>query len=762
MKPLLLSLPIVVCTVLVGLLMTGLGFVPLFGGPGYESALAAGLIVPAFVAIATALSVSLERPEPWDGFVRGLEIALIVSALAYGTTLLHGLRAGFCDAADGTTLFALGPASGALLAGTWGALSGELAGRFHSHRWRRAIALLLAITAPAAGALLSLWRFYASPMVFGFDPFFGFFSGAVYDTVVSDAIGRLVTYRAGSAATLFAVGAAGSLLARAENGTLTFRPNRHPGVVWFAVAAAAASLIITAEGSRLGHWQTAGTIEAQLGGKLADDRCEVVFPRSLTQEAAALLLRDCSTQAQQVAKFLEVPSPPRVRAYLFANAQQKRALMGASNTAIAKPWRREVYLRLDTYPHPVLGHELAHVIAGAFGEGPFRIAGSYHGLLPNPGLIEGIAVSASPDDELLTPEQWSAAMLKIGVLPKLHDVFALGFLGQNSDLSYTAAGAFVSWLRAKKGPYAIATWYAGASIESVTGVTLVMLENEWREALGKIALPSQAIEVAKARFDRPGVFGRRCPHAVDALNMKAKGLLGEGDCAGASVAYRGAAAIDPHDVPSRFGLAACSSRVGSLEDARASWAAMVADETMPAVQRSRAQEMMADLALMSGDAPGAEAQYGQLLGKTFDEDALRTLDVKLWASQNPVEARAVVELLMGTTQRPSEPKLAYALLGRWMAEAPLDGLPAYLIGRNLAGAGLWRESAEFLDWALQRRLPEERVRRETLRIRVVVACALGDDDTARRLYATWKATPGVPEIRWEVMERRLGMCVLGE
>ena len=52
--------------------------------------------------------------------------------------------------------------------------------------------------------------FYGSPMVFSYDPFFGFFSGALYDTVV-DVRPELWTYRAGTLATL----TGGALLASA-------------------------------------------------------------------------------------------------------------------------------------------------------------------------------------------------------------------------------------------------------------------------------------------------------------------------------------------------------------------------------------------------------------------------------------------------------------------------------------------------------------------------------------------------------------------
>ncbi len=46
-------------------------------------------------------------------------------------------------------------------------------------------------------------------MVFAFDPFFGYFAGPLYDTVI-DAFWTLATYRAGTLLTLLAVGCAAS------------------------------------------------------------------------------------------------------------------------------------------------------------------------------------------------------------------------------------------------------------------------------------------------------------------------------------------------------------------------------------------------------------------------------------------------------------------------------------------------------------------------------------------------------------------------
>jgi len=52
--------------------------------------------------------------------------------------------------------------------------------------------VLAAVSLPLLGVVVSVGRFYTSPMVFAFDPFFGYFSGTLYDTVI-DAGSALVT-----------------------------------------------------------------------------------------------------------------------------------------------------------------------------------------------------------------------------------------------------------------------------------------------------------------------------------------------------------------------------------------------------------------------------------------------------------------------------------------------------------------------------------------------------------------------------------------
>src|SRR5262245_60103311 len=128
MKPFLRSRTALIGLSVVAAAMLATGFLPLLAGPGYESALLAGLLVPSAVALVTALEASSVRAEPFDAFNRGIANGAVFALTAWFVTVLHGIRAGFCDFTGGSLHFALGPGIGALLGGGWGAICGELAG----------------------------------------------------------------------------------------------------------------------------------------------------------------------------------------------------------------------------------------------------------------------------------------------------------------------------------------------------------------------------------------------------------------------------------------------------------------------------------------------------------------------------------------------------------------------------------------------------------------------------------------------------------
>lgn len=736
----------------VGVLAALLGFLPQLGALAYESALVMGIVLPPVVLLASSAELLDAEEAPFDHYARGLANAAALFAIVLFVDVLHGLRVGFCDPWGGLENWLLGPGLGALLAGAWSAVVAEVARARHA---RRSLRLVLALALPIGSIALSVWRFYTSPMVHAYDPFVGFFSGTLYDTIVE--LAGLRSYRLGTLATLGALLVASVVSSRDRRGRLVLREPRRLGFWAVGVSLAASSVAHTALGPRLGHWHSSASIAEALGGRRVVGRCELVYGRGIATREIERLGRDCDAYVEEIEAWLGARGPETIRVFVFESARQKQSFMGAAHTNIAKPWRAEVYVQGTSYPHRVLGHELAHVIAGASARGPFAVAGSLGGLLPDPGLIEGLAVAASPRDEDLSAEQWARAMKELGLLPSLERLFALGFLGENSSTAYTASGAFVSWVRDTHGNEVLRRWYGGEPLEALTGERWAALERRWHEGLDLVELPESARVVAEARFKRPGFFARSCPRAVDACRERSERLADRGDVGGAIAELDRAVALDPKDPRLRLDRAELSAKLGDGTERVAALAAIVADESLPRQFRDQALQARADLALSAGSVEEAAALYEELVPRTLDEAKLRTLHVKLAAARDPVLRPALSALLIDREADPQRVH-AYALLGELRSQRPDDGLAWYLIGRARYEAGDWAGASEDLEAALTRRLEIPRVELEALRLAVLSACSAGAPGRARLRLEAYLAHPDARPARKDTLRRLVHRC----
>src|SRR5690606_31476263 len=183
---------------LVAAALTGLActLVRLLSVPGVESAFVLGLALPPFVAAAAAQLVWRERLSPSGRSAtrlvgRVLGLGLLVLALPSAALLLNGLRTRLCEPWLGLAFLGLGPLMGAALAAVWGALAGSL-----PLPERRAIGL--ALLGPFAAFCAGLFAFYATPAIFVYSPFAGYFPGTIYDREVALPAAYL-SYRAGTA-----------------------------------------------------------------------------------------------------------------------------------------------------------------------------------------------------------------------------------------------------------------------------------------------------------------------------------------------------------------------------------------------------------------------------------------------------------------------------------------------------------------------------------------------------------------------------------
>jgi hypothetical protein len=446
------------------------------------------------------------------------------------------------------------------------------------------------------------------------------------------------------------------------------------------------------------------------------------------------LVRDCEEELRAVEARLGVAGPAHVTAFFFKDSEQKRALMGAADTYVAKPWRREVYLQVAAYPHPVLGHELAHVVAGALARGPFHIAGGVGGILPNPGLVEGIAVYASPDRDELTPAQWAAAMKRLNILPPLSRTFGGGFLAQNSSIAYTVAGAFVGWHYEQGRGEAVRAWYAGAPFERAFGRSFASFEAEFRTSLDGVSLPPEALLVAKGRFDRPAIWGRICPHVVEKLRDDAERCRDEGDLAAADARYRELLGLDDVDPSARLDRARLASQRGDDTLMRTILEALSHDARVSTTWRSRAREALGDDDVRHGRLDAARGFYDAARAEVLDEDWSRNLDVKSFLTTSPLRAQLFGRLLIGKT-RGKEGKddalAAMIQIARFLgSEKGSEGTPEdqalarYLVGRRLIEAHAYEDGDAALaaiDVAMLTKVTPRLVR-EMARLRLVVAC----------------------------------------
>ncbi len=700
---------------------------PLLAVHGIESALVLGLVLPPFVAaMACRIVLGREQRTIGEAVREAAEAGTLVLALPLVGLLFGALRARWCTPLEGLAFFALGPASGVALAVTTGALVGSLRG---PARVLTGVAALL----PVAVALVGLLRFYTTPAIFAYSHYVGYFPGSLYDPDIA-ITGTYVSFRALSACWL------GALLALLAAWRSSTRPTlaalrAHPATLPLALALVVIAATGEVYGPELGHRSTSASIRQALGASLEGERCTVIVPRELPREQAERLRDECDFRVDRAEHVLGVTHPGRITAFFFRTASEKRELMGASGTYIAKPWRDEVYLQLGLDPHPVLFHEIVHVVAAATGVGPFRISGGLGGLLPSPGIIEGVAVAVAWDSrEGLTPHQWARAMSEIDRAPELEDASGLGFLLQPAGRAYTANGSFIRWVLDTRGAPAVLRLYRGGSYEEALGEPLAQAEDEWRAFLRTVPLPPEAVPLARLRFARSAIFSQVCPHAIAALEGALETDEDAGDDHGALEACDQILTIDPGYLTITAHRIGALARLGRLDEARAQLHTLETTDEVPAALVTSARIELADALLSRGQLEEARGLYEAGMDEPLSEDQARQLEVKLLAiARGPSVIGPLAEVLVPSGRRLHDGATTIEALAR-LRDLGGDGLADYLIARQMIFRQRYDLAGPRLARARAAGLPGERIQREALRLDGVIRARTGDLDGAQRVF----------------------------
>lgn len=707
---------------------------PLFGAPGVESALVLGLVLPPFCGAIGARVVDRLRkeggsPQAAELFADAVAGALAVLAVPLVLLGLNTLRVPVCAPVEGLAFVVLGPAFGVVLAATVGVLFAMVVKRT---RW----ATTLAVLVPFFAIGVALYRFYATPAIFSYGHFFGYFPGTLYDPDVTITL-AYASFRAIGAAWilgLMAVVAAVWDPSTQRARLAVLRQRWRMGIA--ALALLGAAIAGGAFGTELGHHSTPESIAHALGARLESERCVVLFPREMPRGDARRLGRDCDVRVTQAERVLGVRHRAPVTAFFFRSADEKRALMGASNTYIAKPWRDEVYLQIGEWPHPVLFHEVVHVVAGSVGPGPFHISGGVGGLLPSPGVIEGVAVAVAwePQDGL-TPHQWARAMLDLDLAPPLSGVDGLSFLLQPASRAYTASGSFVRWILDTRGSAAVRTLYRTGSFEEALGRPLEEAERDWHRFLREeVDLPDEARALAELRFSRPGIFGQICPHRIANLQGELAADLAAGDDRAAARTCGAILQLDEGQAGARALLVGTLARLGHSERADAELATLIGPPSAAAPLVFAAQQGLADARWLRGDREAAAAIYRSLLDQPMSDEEARQIEVRVLAIEmGGAGERALRGLLVPRRDATSDAATAMAQIAA-LARARDDGLPAYLEGRQLLFRQRFELALPRILEARERGLPTARLSAEARRMEAIARFGRGDLDASARIW----------------------------
>jgi tetratricopeptide (TPR) repeat protein len=687
-----------------------LSFVPMAGTLGYFSSL---LLAPILGLLAAAAGVDAVRairaaePRPSSGpeaLWRVLRIGIVELAwligLPIGLLLVGMLWNTNCDPLGGSLYYFMGPACTAVIGFTAGVVGAVIGGE-------RSRGKLLALgQLPFFACLfLALWRLYYEPVVFAFDPFWGWYSGPIYDEHI--AIGtRYVLFRTYN----FAVVASAWLLLRvvvderliARWGRLRSPgPDRVRTVVGLAIGLAA--LVTGWHGDRLGWTATEESLTRVLSATRETEHFVIHYvPGSATAREIDVVAAEHEFAWHTLAQKLGRTPQRKVVSYVFTSGEQRQFLLGADKVEVSPPWRQHMYLSQRPWPHDVMPHELGHSFLGEFGDPILGLP--IRGLHFDGALVEGLptALAPRPLDNLDLHEQ-AAVLDRLGKRPPMQQIMGAGFWTASASRAYTAAGSFVLWLAETRGWPEVGLLYDNAGdVEETYGESLADLEAEWLAFLHSLPLREQDVAAQAQRFERASVFRRPCAHRAADLATEAAQARLRDQREEALEAVQTLCSIEPERPEHALLLADMLASYGMLEDANATLDETAARDDLTSTVTAAIEEQRGDTALVAGDFDRAARHYRDALGYGQREAGIRVLEIKQMAAADPKLAPLIIDYF-GIFQLDDKGQ-ATAMLRLWAA-SEISRLPGhwalghYLLGRNFLNVSVPEQALEVLDRA---------------------------------------------------------------
>jgi tetratricopeptide (TPR) repeat protein len=736
-KELLRRPPVLVIAGALALGGSALVLLPLFGVPGFELGLTLAIAVGLLGGGVGIAAVHQERrlraseaartpgePLPsdrpvtvtWRALAPALLLNLGVLVPPFLAATLYALVGTRCDPFALVGFYPLLTVPSAVLAAVVGVFCG-----FGTRGFGRAVLLYVGLVLLAG--VLTAWPIVFGPQVYASHFFLGHMPGPLYDEALAISSG-LLWFRLETLLFALAFFALTALCLDEARESLR-RPTLRPGLLVLLGLTLVPLILIEAHATDLGLRMTDAALQERLGGVRETEHFLFIYPRGKPREEVDRMARDLEFRYAQLSRFLGGAPEGRIRVWLYRSEEEKQALVGAGRTQFAKPWRLEVHINERDFPHPVLKHELAHVMAAPAGSAPFRVT-TRLGVWPLMGVIEGLAVAAdNPVQGDLTLHQWAAGMRKQKLAPDIRKLVGPeGFYQSAPARAYTLAGSFLRYLADTYGPEKLRALYAHADFEAAYGRPLDALATEWEQHLDALPLDEATVSRAFQRFRTGSLFSRSCAREVARLQEEARDFLAS-DPQQALELYQRAARLQPQEPSFLLGQATALDRLERSEEASQVLVALAEQvKGQPALEADVALAQ-ADAASRQGLKEQARAFLERALALAPSPEVTRTAQVKLAALESEARAAPIQAYF-----RERHEELRLLRLATALEATPKDPYLHYLLGRRLRQVDAPAPALHHLTRALEGPLPEA-IRREALKVRLEAAFLAGDCGAVR-------------------------------
>ena len=667
------------------LTITGLtGQVPVTVPPGYELGLC---LIPLTLLGGLGLAVHwwsrAERPFPLDGstaIAAAITVALAPLPAVALATLRSILSGNPCEPARGAVwLISMAAASGLVGLGL-GALGAATA----PSPWA---AIRRAVVPLATWTLWDLIYLATQPPVFIYNPLVGYFAGPLYDPLIPADM-RLV----GARGLDVVLGSIALFIA------MDWRRARDQGTgirrrIWVVVLGALSLLALR---TTFGIRPTRATIQRALGTTISSAHFRIHLDAAQTPEAIQReLAQDHEWHLARILGRLELPPPERpLHSYLYPSIQEKKRLMGAGPTSMEDPINREFHIHAMGPSHPILAHELAHVLTAPLG---IPVLGMSRSI----GLLEGAATALGQfPTERLTLHQRARALELLDMAPDLIEILsAKGFWSEPGARSYAYMGSFCEWLLETYGAPRFGRVYRWADFEGAYGQPLTELLVAWKQFLSGVGVDESDLAYAESVFRPPSLLQQPCVHAVARHQEQASAAWEAQDFDRAAHAYDRALSLTPSAAHLSLGRARCLRRnPASVNEAEAVLQNLGSRDDLRPTISSWARLELGDLRWAMSDTASARLQWSQAVSAGASNSIQRAADLRLQALEQNWNSSST---WLVTGERPGDAQ-DRASSG--------DAIAAYLLGLESRETGDSASAIRWLDLAIRTGLSSGPVR----------------------------------------------------